>query len=78
MLDVNLEAAASVAPSTTIDSAIPCRLIEAISVRFLPLLLATLAVSSRSPGSPRPQAVHRDVCPALIHEHKAPNLEAGN
>ena len=31
------------APSTHIDSPIPYRLIEAISVRFLPLFLGTLA-----------------------------------
>jgi hypothetical protein len=36
------KALASVAPSIHIDSPIPERLIEAISVRFLPLFLGTL------------------------------------
>src|SRR5215216_3026522 len=34
------------------------------------------AVSSRSPGSPRPQAIHRDVRPALIYEYQPPDVEA--
>src|SRR5215213_4251560 len=36
------------------------------------------AVSSRSPGSPRPQAIHRDMRPALIHEYQPPDVEARN
>ena len=42
MLDVSLESfGIPVAPSMHIDSPIPCRLIEAIKVRFLPLFLGT-------------------------------------
>src|SRR5215212_3064244 len=33
-------------------------------------------VCSHSPGSSRPQAIHRDMRPALIYEHKTPNIEA--
>jgi hypothetical protein len=39
-------------------------------------VLGHLAVGSHSPGSPRPQTIHRDMRPALIHEHKAPKVEA--
>src|SRR5215213_6629434 len=39
-------------------------------------VLGHFAVSSLSPGSPRPQAIHRDMRPALIHKHKAPDVEA--
>src|SRR5215207_3792416 len=69
------KALASVAASLHIDSPIPDRLIEAISVRFLPLFLA-FCRRPVPPGSPGAQAIHRDVRPGLVYEHQAPEVEA--
>ena len=41
-------------------------------------VLGHSTVSSISFWSPRPQAIHRDVRPGLVHEHKAPEVEARN
>jgi hypothetical protein len=77
VLDVELEdSSASVAPSMHLDSPSQKGSSRRSKSGSCPCCWGPCRMCSLSLGSPRPQAIHRDMPPALLHEHQPSEVQA--